>query len=226
VRAALEPYLDRDIGWRLNEAEDEAREAVFEAWSEQTAELSEQLKDIGSEAEAIAKKYRKRLAALNDELQTESAPLKERLDSVRDALVEAWGEFVPALPERPQPQINPRTRAIGYSIRAANIWSRWRSTRLARTERPNKRESLFRRVSIIVCLLIAGCVALTLTVQFSFWSTAIASLHEQQKAAVDPRIDLSLGGETPLPAELNKGARTRTVNGIFWSTKERVFLAL
>jgi hypothetical protein len=107
VREAAEPYRDDDIGTLLDEAETEAQEAVAEAWEEATEEARGERDEILEEVEEIYKPYREKLKELNAELKQELAPLQDRLDGVRRAVVEKTNSLKVELPDRPTSDLEP-----------------------------------------------------------------------------------------------------------------------
>jgi hypothetical protein len=105
VRRAVAPYLDLTIRARLQKAAQEAGQALTEQWTAHTELITQQLAAIDKEAQQIIDTYRERLEALAEEMQTELAPLRERLEPLQQDLIDAWGEFRPELPSRPEPEL-------------------------------------------------------------------------------------------------------------------------
>jgi hypothetical protein len=101
VREAIEPYVDQELVHDLSDAEDEARAVVKEAWEEATQEEEAERQAIDQEARAIAARYEERAKQLNDEMQAELAPLRERIKATRQAIDEKASQMGVQLPERP-----------------------------------------------------------------------------------------------------------------------------
>jgi hypothetical protein len=64
------------------------------------------LDGLAQEIQTVAVRYQGRLAALNAELQAELAPFRERIELARHAVEELQETFRPALPARPDPDID------------------------------------------------------------------------------------------------------------------------
>jgi hypothetical protein len=107
VREAIEPYRDRTLARRLDEAEEEAREEAEEAWEKRVAPYREELDAIRREGRDVAARYDGQLEELNETLQAELAPLRQRMEAVRQAVQEARDQFEVEMPERPEPEIDP-----------------------------------------------------------------------------------------------------------------------
>jgi hypothetical protein len=101
VRAAVAPYRDPDLPGRLAAARREASAAVDDAWRQVTALHQDELDAIAQEAEPILARYQEALERLDGELALELAPLRERLDAVRQAIADTERSLTIALPERP-----------------------------------------------------------------------------------------------------------------------------
>lgn len=104
VREAIVPYRDLTLEERLTEAEEEARERAEEAWEERIAPYREELDNIEQDAREIAGAYGDELGQLNERLQADLAPLRERMDSVRQAVQGEMARFEVELPGRPEPE--------------------------------------------------------------------------------------------------------------------------
>src|SRR5262249_2431573 len=111
IRQALAPYRDEDLEDCLGQARAEAEDVALDAWQEALGEAPEEAQAIEEAAAAIAAGYRKRvqvlerqLRALNGELQSELAPLRERRTALRRAVETAMEDFAVELPERPEPE--------------------------------------------------------------------------------------------------------------------------
>jgi hypothetical protein len=107
VREAVAPYDDDTLSSRLRDAETTAQRTVRQDWHETVRPYQVELRDIRAEADAILGQYEERLAALNNELQVQIAPLKERLQEIQDNIDIEIERFNPDLPERPVPVIEP-----------------------------------------------------------------------------------------------------------------------
>lgn len=104
VRAAVAPYRDVKLQSRLYKAEEQAREDLGAAWDEETEIVQAELDNLEQEARDILAGFEDRLQALRDELDGEMAPLRERLDGLRQAIIDAGENLDVVLPERPDPE--------------------------------------------------------------------------------------------------------------------------
>jgi transcriptional regulator with XRE-family HTH domain len=102
VRDALRPYRDRTLPTRLAAAAAAAHTLVSEAWNAATDTPVSALDALAAEARAILRQYDTRLAALDAALQTELAPLRERLAAIRDGVDTAADALTVELPDRPE----------------------------------------------------------------------------------------------------------------------------
>lgn len=107
VREAIEPYRDLDLAARFEEVEAEAEHLADEAWREQIAPYQEDIDDITEEVQVIVARYQERLAQMDTELQAELVPWRERVERLRRAVEVEMGLFRPALPLRPEADIEP-----------------------------------------------------------------------------------------------------------------------
>jgi hypothetical protein len=107
VRAAVAPFDDATLADRLGEAEDHARAIVRQAWHATIAGYQGELGSIQIAAAGILQQYEGRLEALDNELQAQLAPLKDRLQAIQQAIDAAIQEFDPGLPARPTPEVDP-----------------------------------------------------------------------------------------------------------------------
>jgi hypothetical protein len=104
VTEAVAPYRDETLKDRLGEAEEEALDAARQAMDEATEPHREELDELADEANEIARRYEARLRELDAELQAELAPVRERLETLRQAVTESVSDIDPDLPERPEPE--------------------------------------------------------------------------------------------------------------------------
>lgn len=118
VESAILPYRDKRLSMKMMEARNEARHAVDDQWESDTEDEAADLEDIEAEARQIVDKYADRLRALSDELNTELAPLAQRLKIVRQAIQKRADEFVVDLPDVPEAEA-PGTDESGYLFDAA-----------------------------------------------------------------------------------------------------------
>jgi hypothetical protein len=102
VREAIEPYRDESLEEALQEAAGEAQEAAEEAWEEATEDERQELAEIEEEARQICAGFEGQLRELDTQLQEKLAPLKERLNRVRQAVHERGAELEVLLPDRPE----------------------------------------------------------------------------------------------------------------------------
>jgi hypothetical protein len=105
VREAAAPYRDRTLASRLAGAGGEARRAVDAAWSQATAPYRDELTAIERAAQPILARYQDALVRLDNELAVELAPLRERLESVRQAIADTEQTLIVELPERPEAEL-------------------------------------------------------------------------------------------------------------------------
>jgi len=103
VREAVEPYLDRTIGERLQKAREEAHSVVDEEWREMMEPHERKLAAIHGRVESVVKKYQKEATALNRRFQADLARFKSPLERLRSEIREDAASFDPNLPERPEP---------------------------------------------------------------------------------------------------------------------------
>jgi hypothetical protein len=73
----------------------------------QLAPYREELDTIREESGEIVARYEGRLEGLNETLQAELAPLRQRMGTVRQALQAEMAHFQVTLPERSTPEIDP-----------------------------------------------------------------------------------------------------------------------
>jgi hypothetical protein len=107
VEAALAPYYDADLAYRLSVAESEAQQDAEAAWDEATAEAEAELDDLESEIQEIVGRYEERLQALDTELQEDLAPTRQRMEQVWLAIRDRLAGFTLDLPDRPEPEVEP-----------------------------------------------------------------------------------------------------------------------
>jgi ribosomal protein S27AE len=102
VEDAFRPYRDESLEGRLEEAQADAEDAARRALEDATEEQREELDELGGQVDEITQRYEARLAELDEELQAELQPLRERLDSVRHDVLEAVRDLDVDLPPRPE----------------------------------------------------------------------------------------------------------------------------
>lgn len=106
VAEAIEPYRDAELSDRLSEVEDEAHDAVSDAWQRATKPYQAELDSLRDNAVKIAKRYQKRVTKLTAELDKELTPLKERMEVLRQAIIDARNDLLVYLPDRPEPELD------------------------------------------------------------------------------------------------------------------------
>jgi len=106
VREAILPYRDETLPERLRAVEAEALESARRAWADQTAPVRQTLDRLAQAIQAIVARYQGQLEALNVELQAELAPFHEPIEMVRQAVEALQENFCPALPARPEPDVD------------------------------------------------------------------------------------------------------------------------
>lgn len=102
ILAAAQPYRDDALPEALREAEREAQEQVDEAWDRAIRRERQELDDLEQQARRIVAGYQAELEQLNNRLQQELAPIKERLPSVRHAIQIRCEGLLAEIPERPE----------------------------------------------------------------------------------------------------------------------------
>jgi hypothetical protein len=102
VREAVEPYRDRSLAERLQDAADEAQEQAEQVWEDQLAPHRQEIDRITADARAIVGQYQAQLAQMDAALQSALTPLRERAERLRHAVVVEMSRFHPALPARPE----------------------------------------------------------------------------------------------------------------------------
>src|SRR5262249_15080094 len=107
IRRSVAPYRDTSLAGRLADAHADAEGAAERAWQEATSGYRLKLRTIRQEASAILGEYQERLRGFNAELQAGLAPLKKRLDAVRQDVQGVTDSLTVELPDRPEPGIEP-----------------------------------------------------------------------------------------------------------------------
>src|SRR5262249_44976310 len=118
--AAFAPYVDRGVAARVLDAHRDAQitadetllemltnpESVQSDDDDEPASITERRDAIQSDAEAVLERYQERLANLAKELETDLAPIRERMDDLEADLADAVDELDIELPDRPEPDID------------------------------------------------------------------------------------------------------------------------
>ena len=104
VRDHIEVFRDLDLPEKVEDTCTEAEEALQTAVDDAIADDLDAVEEIKAEAEVIYGFYRERLGALAAELDTELAPLDERLRNVQQAVREKIEALEPDLPDLPEPE--------------------------------------------------------------------------------------------------------------------------
>jgi hypothetical protein len=91
----LRPYYDRDLAQRFRTAEDEANQQVRAAWEDVTDDLQDEATEIEEEARAIYARYERILGRLQERLQRELAPVRDRARQLRQEVEAAQEGFEP-----------------------------------------------------------------------------------------------------------------------------------
>jgi hypothetical protein len=105
VREQVAPYRDLTLSARLRETQDEADEAVREAWEETVADEQETIDEIVEEINAVVGNYQSELDDLRERMAADLAESQQRLDSVRQAVDTKADSFRVDLPDRPVGEI-------------------------------------------------------------------------------------------------------------------------
>jgi hypothetical protein len=105
VRKAIAPYFDHSLYDSLAEVESEANDHARDEWDGITEAEAAELKQIGVDAKKITESYKARATALQKDFDREIAPLKSRMEAVRQAIALKADDFDPELPERPEPAV-------------------------------------------------------------------------------------------------------------------------
>jgi hypothetical protein len=106
VREAVQPYRDEGLPSRLYRAELKATSLARTKWSEETHDERVQLSGMQQQAQEIVAKYQGELTRLNDSMQAELEPVRERLEVVWQAVQDKAETFTVDLPERPEPEVD------------------------------------------------------------------------------------------------------------------------
>lgn len=106
VRNAVLSYRDLTLPQRLAEADAAAVRAARTAWAETVAPFEDDLTALEDQAQAIVDRYRPDLERLNEAMQAELGPIRERLQALRHDIQTAVDDLEIALPERPAAEID------------------------------------------------------------------------------------------------------------------------
>jgi hypothetical protein len=104
VRSHIEVFRDLDLSYKVRETRREAEEALQSAVDDAIADDLGAVEEIKAEAEEIYGGYRERLAELASELDSELAPLDERLREAQQAVREKIEALEPDFPDLPEPE--------------------------------------------------------------------------------------------------------------------------
>jgi hypothetical protein len=106
VRETVGPFVNESLEEELGHAEHEAQDDLDEIWDQQTEKEEAERTAIEEEAREISKRYEQRAKELDDELQAELAPLKERITALTHAIATKMGQVEVRLPERPSGELD------------------------------------------------------------------------------------------------------------------------
>lgn len=104
---AIEPYIDETLASRLDTAEVAAQRRLDEQWFDHTEAERADLAAIADEFAPIRARYDEKLEALAAEFRAETAPIRDRVDRVRQSISERSVDFAFDLPGRPEPETDP-----------------------------------------------------------------------------------------------------------------------
>ncbi len=107
VRDNIVQFRDVRLARKMHERNAEAREALDQEIEYEIAEEIEGVEIIKAEAEQIYERYRVTLVDLAAQLDTELAPLDERLETLQQEIAEKLDALDPDLPPLPSPEAYP-----------------------------------------------------------------------------------------------------------------------
>jgi hypothetical protein len=107
VEEHIAGFRDGSLAGKVMRTRRQAHEALEVALQEEAGDHLAAMEEIKTEAAEILRRYQPRLQRLNEELEAELAPLRERLADAGGATNEALGNLEPDLPE---PEARPKER--------------------------------------------------------------------------------------------------------------------
>jgi hypothetical protein len=105
VESALEPYFDDSLEANLDWAGDEAAETAHKEWQAVIHHYQPKMDEIKAEAGEIISHYQGRLDGLAESLNKKLRPVAVKLKMLQQAIQDEIAGFRPALPVRPEPEI-------------------------------------------------------------------------------------------------------------------------
>jgi hypothetical protein len=106
VRRAVSAYRDERLEERLEERAETAQKRIEEAWHDATEDERKELIEIEAELRRIYEPYQERLRLANEWLQADLAPIKARLESLKQSAAAKRDSLGVVLPDRPAAVVN------------------------------------------------------------------------------------------------------------------------
>ena len=105
ISGAFKDYRDPTLADRLWSTRNQVNQRLESATNDLRRAVEDEIGEIRSEAMGILGKYQERLQAVNRELQTDFAPLQERLNDLRRAVEDDLSKIKVELPDRPKAKV-------------------------------------------------------------------------------------------------------------------------
>jgi hypothetical protein len=105
IRQAIEPYRDRELGYRLNLARRDAQQAIDDAWTEAAgAEVKKAAQELSEQATAVAAEQADRIRQFVEEALGQLDQFTEAARQLRQRADHIAAGLNIELPERPEPE--------------------------------------------------------------------------------------------------------------------------
>jgi len=104
VRSEISPYRDVELSQRYEDAYNKAREIARDQWDEIIEDHRTELQDICNEVSTARNKYAPEFEAILGRYKEEITPCEEKLENLRQAIRDEMRDFIPTLPQVPEPQ--------------------------------------------------------------------------------------------------------------------------
>jgi hypothetical protein len=104
VNEAILQFVDQKLGRKLCQARDEAEEVLQVEFDDRIAPYENDLGEIENAVRDVVKNYQTRLKELDDEMQADLEPYRERMESLRQAVQDELDVIDPDLPDLPEPE--------------------------------------------------------------------------------------------------------------------------
>lgn len=106
VTEAINLYRDDELPDRLAEVEEEAQQVLDDAWEDAAGHYRAELESLEENVSQIVERYQSRVTELRDAMNEEIAPFKDRLDVLRQAIIDARDALKVELPDRPEAELD------------------------------------------------------------------------------------------------------------------------